>query len=305
MTRWMIGPLLAGAVQVGAVDFYAHWADGKAELSSYEVVQPRYGELRLGYGVMIFVTEDLHRQTLLKVESPAPEADQFYALKLNHILKFATGIYDYSVMTSVFSQVAGERHPFELRRISFSAQEWCGQVFDEALFSGGQINGHISSYFASEGRGAYQLKQPAHFASEDHLLIRIRELQGPFMALGEVQKLEVLPSFWQLRQAHQPHATVRGANPQGRRGADSDGRRCAGQRQVGAAHWPAAADVVDGKSLSASNSALGGRGWGARRIGADDPGSLLAVAGQRRRGVPAGVGHSLRFSQKAAPTANR
>ena len=35
-------------------------------------------------------------------------------------------------MTSVFSQVAGERQPFELRRISFSAQEWCGQVFDEA-----------------------------------------------------------------------------------------------------------------------------------------------------------------------------
>ena len=210
MIKWMIGPLLAGAVQVGAVDFYAHWADGKAEVSSYEVVQPRYGELRSGYGVMIFVTEDLHRQTLIKVDSPTAEADRFYALKLNHILKFTTGIYDYSVMTSVFSQVAGERHPFELRRISFSAQEWCGQVFDEALFSGGQINGHISSYFASEGRGAYQLKQPEHFASEDHLLIRVRELQGSFMALGEVQKLEVLPSFWQLRQAHQPHATASG-----------------------------------------------------------------------------------------------
>ena len=182
MTKWIIGAMLLGAAQVGAVDFYAHWADGKAELSSYEVIQPRYGELRQGYGVMIFVTESLHRQTFIKVDSPTPEADQFYALKLNHILQFTTGIYDYSVMTSVFSQVAGEQHPFELRRISFSAQEWCGQVFDEALFSGGQINGHISSYFASEGRGTYQLQQPEHFASEDHLLIRIRELQGPFMA---------------------------------------------------------------------------------------------------------------------------
>ena len=81
---------------------------------------------------MIFVTESLHRQTFIKADPPTPEADQFYALKLNHILNFTTGIYDYSVMTSVFSQVAGERHPFELRRISFSAQEWCGQVFDEA-----------------------------------------------------------------------------------------------------------------------------------------------------------------------------
>ena len=210
MTKWIIAAMLLGAAQAGAVDFYAHWADGKAEISSYEVVQPRYGELRQGYGVMIFVTESLHRQTFIKVDSPVPEADQFYALKLNHILNFTTGIYDYSVMTSVFSQVAGERHPFELRRISFSAQEWCGQVFDEALFRNGQIDGHISSYFASEGRGAYQLTQPENFASEDNLLIRIRELQGPFMALGEVRELAVLPSFWQLRQAHQPHATVPG-----------------------------------------------------------------------------------------------
>ena len=210
MTKWIIAAMLLGAAQAGAVDFYAHWADGKAEISSYEVVQPRYGELRQGYGVMIFVTESLHRQTFIKVDSPVPEPDQFYALKLNHILNFTTGIYDYSVMTSVFSQVAGERHPFELRRISFSAQEWCGQVFDEALFRDGQIDGRISSYFASEGRGAYQLTQPENFASEDNLLIRIRELQGPFMALGEVRELAVLPSFWQLRQAHQPHATVGG-----------------------------------------------------------------------------------------------
>ena len=38
MTKWIIGAMLLGAAQVGAVDFYAHWADGKAELSSYEVV---------------------------------------------------------------------------------------------------------------------------------------------------------------------------------------------------------------------------------------------------------------------------
>ena len=31
---------------------------------------------------------------------------------------------------------------------------------------------------------------------------------------------------------------------------------------VSAAHWPAAADAVDGKSLSASDSALGGQRWG-------------------------------------------
>ena len=282
MTKWIIGVLLLGAAHVGAVDFYAHWADGKAELSSYEVVQPRYGELRQGYGVMIFVTESLHRQTFIKADPPTPEADQFYALKLNHILNFTTGIYDYSVMTSVFSQVASERHPFELRRISFSAQEWCGQVFDEALFRNGQIDGHISSYFASEGRGAYQLKQPARFASEDHLLIRIRELQGPFMDAGRGAggggTAELLAAS---AGASAPCDRGR-ADPQGRRGADRNGNWPASQRAMGPAHRPAAADVVDGKSLSASDSALGGRRWRPRRIDADDASALLAVAGQRR-----------------------
>ena len=47
MTKWIIGTMLLSAAQAGAVDFYAHWADGKAEVSSYEVVQPRYGELPL------------------------------------------------------------------------------------------------------------------------------------------------------------------------------------------------------------------------------------------------------------------
>ena len=54
---------------------------------------------------MIFVTEDLNAGTGIKVESPAPAADRVYVLKLNNVLKFTTGIYDYSVMTSVFSAV--------------------------------------------------------------------------------------------------------------------------------------------------------------------------------------------------------
>ena len=75
-------------------DFYGHWADGMAEISSYRVVQPRYGENREGHGVMIFVTEDLNRNTMIKVESPTPKEDRLYVLKLNNVLKFTTGIYD-------------------------------------------------------------------------------------------------------------------------------------------------------------------------------------------------------------------
>ena len=41
-----------------ADDFWKHWGDGKAELDRYALTQPRYGELRQGTAVLIFVTED-------------------------------------------------------------------------------------------------------------------------------------------------------------------------------------------------------------------------------------------------------
>ena len=172
------GAVVAVAAEVQ--DFYAHWGDGRAEISSYEVVQPRYGQLRQGYGVLIFVTEDINRNTLIKVESPrtSPE-DRIYVLKLNNLLKFTTGIYDYAVMTSVFSAVEGEGgEPFELRKLSLSAQEWCGHVYDEARVRTGRLEGQLNSYFEREGRHSYQMALPSDFASEDHLLIRIRELRG-------------------------------------------------------------------------------------------------------------------------------
>lgn len=199
-----------GGIGVGAdPDFYQYWGDGKAEISSYQVVQPRYGEPREGYGVMIFVTEDLHRDSFIKVESPGVPADErLYALKLNNVLKFDTGIYDYSVMSSVFSAVEGPDHPFELCRISLSVQEWCGQVFEEVILRGGQVQGDLNSYFEKEGRQQYELAAPVTFESEDHLLIRIRELKGPWMAAGEEKQLVLLPSLWSFRVKHQSRSTV-------------------------------------------------------------------------------------------------
>ncbi|MDP7631996.1 MAG: hypothetical protein QF402_03495, partial [Candidatus Latescibacteria bacterium] len=88
-------------------DFYDYWGDGRAELSSYRVTQPRYGETHEGHSVMIFVTEEINRQSLIKVESNQPQQERVYTLKLNKTLKFLTGIYPYSVMTSVFSAVEG------------------------------------------------------------------------------------------------------------------------------------------------------------------------------------------------------
>ena len=193
-----------------APDFYAHWADGRAEISSYRVVQPRYGEAREGYGVLIFVTEDLNRNTYVKVESPTPQAERVYVLKLNNVLKFTTGIYDYSVMTSVFSAVEGldGTRPFELMKVNLSSQEWCGHVFDEIRADDGKLRGALNSYFEREGLRTYSLDVADGFMCEDHLLIQIRELKGPMMRSGESRPVRLLRSLWSFRTRRRPHALV-------------------------------------------------------------------------------------------------
>ncbi len=207
----IVASILSLATGVGASDFYEHWGDGRAEVSSYDVVESRYGELRSGYGVLVYVTEDIDSNTLIKVESQrAPEA-RIYTLKLNNVLKFTTGIYDYSVMTSVFSAVKGSGGPLELKKITLSAQEWCGHVFEEVRFDDdGGIRGDLNSYFEREGKQEYQLDVAGeeHFISEDHLLIAIRELMGPMMDVGNRRAITLLPSLWHLRVRHAPRSVV-------------------------------------------------------------------------------------------------
>ncbi len=219
-TTLVLALLAAMAPPAPSQDFYGHWADGRAELSGYRVVQPRYGEPREGHAVLIFVTEDVHAKTRIKVESPdTPKADRIYALKLNQMLRFTTGIYDYSVMTSVFSAVeplAGSQ-PFEPLRITLTAQEWCGHVFEEVQVRDGAVLGELFSYFERVGRQSWRLDGPPEFVSEDNLLIRIRELRGPLMDEGESRSVMLLPGLWELRLRHRPRELVEAVLSKGRR----------------------------------------------------------------------------------------
>lgn len=212
---YAIAAVLAAALSSAvAQDFYAHWGDGRAELSSYRIEQPRYGESREAYGVMIFVTEDLNAGTGIKVESPAPAADRVYVLKLNNVLKFTTGIYDYSVMTSVFSAVEPRNgtDPFEPWKVSMSSQEWCGHLFEEVRVGADSLRGDLNSYFERDGRQQWNMETPAAFESEDNLLIRVRELKGEWMKTGEARQLSLLPGLWKIRAGEAPrklvHATL-------------------------------------------------------------------------------------------------
>ncbi|MFQ5627420.1 MAG: hypothetical protein ACE5I1_01570 [bacterium] len=186
-------------------DFWGNWGDGRAELSSYKLTLPRYGELREGYSVMIFVTEDISRKTRIKVESgDIPKSERVPVLKLNRVVKFTTGIYDYSIMTSTFSSVEPElgRPALEPLKISFSAQEWCGHIYQMLIPQKSSVDLTMHSYFQREGDQQKKLSLPQNAVYEDNLPIRIRELKGQEMALGGKHEVKILPALWHLRAGH-------------------------------------------------------------------------------------------------------
>ncbi len=180
-------------------DFYGYWGDGRAEISSYDIKVPQYQEMRSGRAVLIYVTEDLNKETSIKAESLIPEDDVIYVMKLNHIIRFNTGIYDYSVMSSVFSDVVGTYWPFALRKVTMTSQDWCGHTFDEVIINANNIKGRINSYFERDSLTTYSIPVSSNFLSGDGLLIRIRELNGEWLKPDQRVPISLFPSLWGIR----------------------------------------------------------------------------------------------------------
>ena len=189
--------------------FDKRWYDGNAEISTYTLKESRYGEIRNGTRVMVFVTEPMRLATHIKPDVKLPEDQMIRVIKLNDLRKFTTGIYEYSVMTSVFAAVETKQSfgNMSTMKIAFSSQEWCGLVFDRIIRTPDSYNGALYSYFESEGEDHYSFKADG-VETEDNLWIKIRELNGPFMKEGETKKLRLIPSRWLIRKAHVPTEIV-------------------------------------------------------------------------------------------------
>ena len=152
--------------------FWSGWSDGKAEVSGYQLTQERYGETRTGHAVLIFVTEPFSRAQSVKVDRyNHQDPDHFIALKLNHIQRFKTGVYDYHLMTSVFTDPS---QGFAPMKQSFASQEWCGLVHEEILWRGSKATVRVDSYFEGES-GTTELKASS---SEDALWVLARGLMA-------------------------------------------------------------------------------------------------------------------------------
>lgn len=178
-----------------------YWYQGLAEISTYDLQQNRYQALHPGQAILIFVTEDFLTGEQVKNDHYT-NPNSTSVMKTNFLRRFTTGLYDYSVMTSVFTPVQSKRFPFTLK-VTHSSQDWCGQTFSQVNFREGRYTQQLHSYFESEGDRATSLP-PAIL--EDELFNRIRMYGPSSLPTGAHQ---VIPALTHLRFAHQPFAAHR------------------------------------------------------------------------------------------------
>ncbi len=172
-------------------EFKDYWYAGEAEISSYQLEQARYGELRDGKAALIFVTEPFVPEKQVKADRPSPE--NVSVLKLNATRNFLTGIYPYSIMSSTFYPVADNQHAIKL---TSSIQEWCGQVYAQ-LNNRDRFEVQSYSYFESEGDQDFALDKSS---LENEIWTRLR-IRPDNLPTGD---LEMIPSLEYLRLVHKP-----------------------------------------------------------------------------------------------------
>ena len=187
--------------------FWKQWGDGRGELAGYELETPRYGVLRHGTAVTIFVTETFSNLRRVKADPGRhPKSDEFPVMKLNLVQDFSTGIYDYNLMTSAFTALArvNARPTGSPAKVSFSAQEWCGHVYAQVLFDARYARFTAHSYFDTEADSTASLVLPNDALSEDALLAWARGFTAPVLAAGDSTDRPLLGSLRQARLLHQP-----------------------------------------------------------------------------------------------------
>ncbi|MFT4830549.1 MAG: hypothetical protein ACI815_000183 [Psychroserpens sp.] len=169
--------------------FKEYWYAGTAEITSYRLEQARYGEIREGEAVLIYVTEPFLADKQVKADRSNPE--NIPVLKLNTTKKFLTGIYPYSIMTSSFYPVHDNGHAV---KISNSAQEWCGHVYAQ-LNNREEFEVLSHSYFETEADQEFNLSKAI---LEDELWNKIR-VDPKSLPTGSLQ---IIPSMEYTRLHH-------------------------------------------------------------------------------------------------------
>lgn len=179
--------------KTAAVQLDKYWYQGKAEVSHYNLQQNRYRDVHPGEAILIFVTEDFLTDKQVKNDN-YQNPNSTNVLKTNLIRRFTTGLYDYSIMSSVFTPVKTDVFPNTLK-VTTSTQDWCGQTFMQVNWRDKNYETQIRSYFESEGDETFDVPNAM---LEDEIFNRIR-INPQALPTG---KTKMLPSLTIARLLH-------------------------------------------------------------------------------------------------------
>ncbi|WP_051166951.1 hypothetical protein [Hymenobacter norwichensis] len=179
-----------------SAEFTRYWYSGQAELSRYQLLQNRYDDVHPGEAILVFVTEDFLPGKQVKMEGGPTRETSTSVLKMNQMRRFATGIYDYSINTSVFTPISAGQFPRTLK-VATSVQDWCGQTYTQLNLRRNTYQLEAHSYFQQE---ADQTDSLDAVVLEDELWTRLR-LDPKTLPLGDVR---IIPGTVASRLRHQP-----------------------------------------------------------------------------------------------------
>ncbi len=165
--------------------FPSYWGRGLAELNRYEVKKGRYSEQHEGEAVFVFVTEDFDTVKQVKSDTGRDEGATT-VLKLNAYERFYTGIYPYTILSSIFSPTSEALAQNEPYKIMATVQEWCGATWLQLNKNEEGYAGKGMSYFQSQGDRTFQLAK-GHYEDSVWNTIRLNPASLP------TGKIEMVP----------------------------------------------------------------------------------------------------------------
>ncbi len=198
----VINPTTTNATATPSTKLDDYWYQGKAEINSYDLEQARYSDVHPGEAVLIFVSEDFLTDKQVKNDNYTNK-NSTPILKNNFLRKFTTGIYDYSIMTSVFTPADTKQFP-KTAKMTISSQDWCGQSFMQINQQKNKYKVELRSYFESEGDKDFTIDDAL---LEDEIFNRIR-MNPDALPTGKTQ---LIPSATIARLMHldlQPMTTI-------------------------------------------------------------------------------------------------
>jgi hypothetical protein len=182
-------------------DFHSYWYNYGAEITRFELEQSRYGEIHPGHAILIFATEPFLPDIHVKSDYESSRKKSIPVLKLNLIKRFSTGIYDYSMMKSVFTPIPTEKQQYvKTLKVSTTRQDWCGHVYLQYNLEGDHYKVKQYSYFEKEGDKTVTIPS-VHL--EDEIWTRIR-IAPETLPLGEIKMIP--GSFFATLRMIEPRA---------------------------------------------------------------------------------------------------